>query len=321
MTSRDPTPDKPVVHLSHLDHLWFQVAGTLCNLTCHHCFISCSPKNDSFGFLSLGTVERYLQESVSQGVKEYYFTGGEPFLNPEMVPILTATLQYGPATVLTNATVLKDDWLTTLAAAEAASLYSLEFRVSIDGYSPETNDPIRGIGTFQRALDGLQKLVQFGFLPIITATRTWPDSKDAQILEKFSDTLQSIGYQRPRIKLLPTLQIGAEEKRTHGYRDSERISADMLADYDVGQLVCEHSRIVTDRGVHVCPILIDSTDSLLGQSLDEAAQPFAVNHGACYTCYQYGAICTNPSSPSASASPRRQASMAELRETGQLKKP
>ena len=321
MTSRDPTLDEPVVHLSHLDHLWFQVAGTLCNLTCHHCFISCSPKNDSFGFLSLATIERYLQESISQGVKEYYFTGGEPFLNPEMVPILTTTLQYGPATVLTNATVLKDDWLTTLAAAETASLYSLEFRVSIDGYSPETNDPIRGVGTFQRALDGLQKLVQFGFLPIITATRTWPDSEDVQILKKFSETLQSIGYQRPRIKLLPTLQIGAEEKRTHGYRDTERISPEMLADYDVGQLVCEHSRIVTDRGVQVCPILIDSTDSLLGQTLDEAAQPFAVSHGARYTCYQYGAICTNPSSPSASASPQRRASTATLRENGQMGKP
>ena len=35
--------DLPLVNISHLDHLWFQVAGTLCNLTCTHCFISCSP--------------------------------------------------------------------------------------------------------------------------------------------------------------------------------------------------------------------------------------------------------------------------------------
>ncbi len=321
MPSSAPILEEPLVRLSHLDHLWFQVAGTLCNLTCHHCFISCSPKNDSFGFLSLTTVERYLQESISHGVKEYYFTGGEPFLNPEMVPILTTTLQYGPATVLTNGTVLKDEWLTTLAEAEANSVYSLEFRVSIDGYSPETNDPIRGAGTFQRALDGLQKLVQFGFLPIITATRTWPDSEDTQILQQFTATLEGIGYQRPRIKLLPTLQIGAEETRTHGYRDSERISTEMLTDYDVSQLVCEHSRIVTDRGVHVCPILIDAPASLLGQSLKESTQPFAVTHGACYTCYQYGAICTNPSSPSGSASPRQQAATAALRETGRSKKP
>src|SRR5207253_10085515 len=123
----------PVVRLAHLDDLWFQVAGTLCNLECHHCFISCSPHNHRFGFLNLASVRRRLQESVRLGVKEYYFTGGEPFLNHEMVAILELTLQYGPATVLTNATVLKDEWLVRLSRAEAASRYSLEFRVSIDG--------------------------------------------------------------------------------------------------------------------------------------------------------------------------------------------
>jgi hypothetical protein len=55
---------------------------------------------------------------------------------------------------------------------------------------------------------------------------------------------------------------------------------------------------VTDRGVHVCPILIESPDSLLGESLEEAASPFRLNHGACLTCYQYGAICSNASSGS-----------------------
>ena len=70
---------------AHLDDLWFQVAGTLCNLDCTHCFISCSPHNHTFGFLDLATVRRVLDESVALGVKEYYFTGGEPFLNRDMV--------------------------------------------------------------------------------------------------------------------------------------------------------------------------------------------------------------------------------------------
>src|SRR2546422_6457926 len=89
----------PEVAPSHLDDLWFQVGGTLCNLTCRHCFISCSPHNHNFSFVDLETVRRHLDESVSLGVKEYYFTGGEPFLNPDMVAILELTLQYGPATV------------------------------------------------------------------------------------------------------------------------------------------------------------------------------------------------------------------------------
>src|SRR5262245_11750172 len=131
----------PSIPLAHLDDLWFQVGGTLCNLTCRHCFISCSPHNRTFGFLDLETVRRTLVESVRLGVKEYYFTGGEPFLSPDMVPILELTLLYGPATVLTNGTVFKDAWLTRLRRAETASPYSLEFRVSIDGHTAGDNDP------------------------------------------------------------------------------------------------------------------------------------------------------------------------------------
>lgn len=286
----------PAVELSHLDHLWFQVSGTFCNLTCHHCFISCSPKNDSFGYLTFDEVKRRLEESVPLGVKEYYFTGGEPFLNRDMVPILVETLNYGPATVLTNGTVMKDEWLEELREAEQASLYSLEFRVSIDGFSAETNDPIRGEGTFVRAIEGVKKLVEFGFLPIITATRTWSDAEEQQVVSQFVATLKLAGYERPRLKVLPSLQIGAEAERTHGYRESERVTRRMMKGFDASQLVCEHSRVITDKGVYVCPILIEAEDANLGDSLAESAQPYALSHGACYTCYQYGAICSNASS-------------------------
>ncbi len=289
-------PQSPLIELSHLDHLWFQVSGTLCNLTCHHCFISCNPKNDSFGYLSLQEVKRRLEESVAMGVKEYYFTGGEPFLNREMTEILVETLLYGPATVLTNGTVLKDEWLRQLRDAERESLYSLEFRVSLDGFSPESNDPIRGDGTFERAMRGVVQLVEFGFLPIITAARTWPDEDEQQVVGSFVNMLKQAGYVRPRLKILPTLHLGAEEDRSHGYHHGDRVTVEMMQDYDQSQLVCEHSRIVTDRGVHVCPILIESPDSVLGSSLQEAAVPFEIRHGACHTCYQYGAICSNASS-------------------------
>src|SRR5437867_2580292 len=134
-----PLLDGPPVALAHLDQLWFQVAGTLCNLTCHHCFISCSPHNRSFGFLGLDAVRGYLEESVALGVKEYYFTGGEPFLNPDMTAILELALRYGPATVLTNGTVFQEEWLRRLRIADEASPYSLEFRVSIDGCSAAEN--------------------------------------------------------------------------------------------------------------------------------------------------------------------------------------
>ena len=298
-TKESPTArgdESPSVQLSSLDHLWFQVAGTLCNLTCHHCFISCSPKNNTFGFLTLDEVKRRLEESLELGVKEYYFTGGEPFLNREMVPILAETLRYGPATVLTNGTVLQDKWLETLRCAEDKSLYSLEFRVSIDGFSSATNDPIRGPGTFVRAMRGIIKLVDHGFLPIITAARSWPDEDDQRVVGDFVGSLKNAGYLRPRLKILPMLKLGEEKNRSCGYRETERITSKMMRGYDPTQLVCEHSRIVTDRGVCVCPILIEAPDAVMGQRLNDALGPYQLAHGACYTCYQYGAICATPSS-------------------------
>ncbi|EAQ79906.1 radical SAM protein [Blastopirellula marina] len=288
----------PQVVPSHLDALWFQVTGLRCNLACHHCFVSCHPKNNTFGFLSLADVESRLEEAAALGVKEFYFTGGEPFLHPQIVPILIAALAYGPVTVLTNGTVLKADWLQQLRDAEEQGIYSLEFRVSIDGFSPETNDPIRGEGTFVRAMRGVQLLVEHHFLPIITAVRTWSDADEPHIVAEFMQALKEIGYARPRIKLLPTLQIGAEESRSCGYADHDRITPEMWAGFDATQLVCEHSRVVSDRGVHVCPILIESPDSLLGQTLAQSLAPFEVSHGACFTCYQFGSICANPSSAS-----------------------
>ena len=239
-----------------------------------------------------------MEESVAFGVKEYYFTGGEPFLNRDIVPMLVETLRYGPATVLTNGTVFQDAWLEELRRAEHSSLYSLEIRVSIDGFSPETNDPIRGEGAFVRAIQGVKKLVACGFLPIITATRTWSDADEQQVVGQFVATLKLAGYERPRLKILPPLQIGAEVERTHGYRDSERVTRRMMKGFDVTQLVCEHSRVVTDRGVYVCPILLESPEANLGDSLSETLRPYVLGHGACYTCYQYGAICSNASSKS-----------------------
>jgi molybdenum cofactor biosynthesis enzyme MoaA len=291
----------PVVPLTHLDDLWFQVAGTLCNLTCNHCFISCSPHNDTFGYLDLETIRKALDDSVPLGVKEYYFTGGEPFLHRDMVAILELTLHYGPASVLTNGTVFKDEWLTRLRRTEDASPYSLEFRVSIDGFTPAENDPVRGAGTFARAMRGVRQLVDHGFLPIITVARTRDDADDAALVEGFARVLRANGYARPRLKILPTLRLGAEVQRQRGYRDDERISPEMMEGFDQGLMICNHSRIVTDRGVFVCPILIEAADARLGAALPESLTPYPLRHHACYTCYQYGTICSNASSGSRDA--------------------
>ncbi|HYM82240.1 MAG TPA: radical SAM protein, partial [Candidatus Limnocylindria bacterium] len=72
-------PEQPLLHL---DALWIQVAGTLCNLECTHCFVSSGPGNDRHSIMSRADVRGRVAEALGLGVKEFYFTGGEPFLHP-----------------------------------------------------------------------------------------------------------------------------------------------------------------------------------------------------------------------------------------------
>ena len=53
--------ESPRVELRSLDTLWFQVAGTVCNLACSHCFISCSPTNHTHEHMTLAQVRGYLE--------------------------------------------------------------------------------------------------------------------------------------------------------------------------------------------------------------------------------------------------------------------
>lgn len=288
--------NRPILQLDHLDTLWFQVAGTLCNLRCKHCFISCSPENGTLGMMTLTQFYPHLQEAVLLGVKEFYFTGGEPFANPDLVKILQATLAVGAATVLTNATLFSPQMVAELGDLRDTSIYSLELRVGMDGFSPETNDPIRGAGTFKRIMRGIELLLEGGFLPIITAMRTWPIDQDEVQLAGFKTAVADLGYKFPRIKLLPSLKIGQEAIRDRGYRNHDYLTQSMMIGYDASQLMCRNSRIVSVEGVHVCPILIDKADSLLGTRLSTSKQDFELKHQACVTCYQYGALCSNASS-------------------------
>jgi pyruvate-formate lyase-activating enzyme len=285
----------PLLHPGPLDALWFQVTGTVCNLRCEHCFISCGPTNRAFDLLSLDEVERRLEESVRLGVREYYFTGGEPFLHPDIVEILTRALSRGPTTVLTNGTLLKPHHAAPLAKAAAASRFSLEFRVSIDGFERATHDALRGEGSFERAVAGLELLLAHGFLPIVTAVRTWPPGEEPEAYRAFVSMLRARGYRNPRIKLLPVFRIGAEAARAGGYATDERVTTRMAEGFDPDLLLCSSARMVTDRGIWVCPILLDAPDGNLGEDLAAAAaRPFRLGHAACTTCWMHGAVCANP---------------------------
>ncbi len=281
----------PVQPLLHLDELWIQVAGTECNLSCTHCFVSAGPGIDRHEQLSAVAVRGHVAEGVALGVKEFYFTGGEPFVNPEMLEILEETLRFGPCTVLTNGTVLSAQRIDALSALSGRARYALEIRVSLDGIEAADHDRFRGHGAFARTISGLLALDRHGLLPIVTLT--YP--ADADVLafrERASAVLRRAGLTRPRLKLLPMFQHGREAGRTRGYDATESL-AGLGNAFDPERLQCSGCRCVTSQGVFVCPLLVDEPAARMGERLGHTLGAFELGHGACYTCWVTGMSCAN----------------------------
>lgn len=281
----------PSVPLVALDTLWFQVAGTICNIECTHCFISCSPRNRSHEMMTLAEVERRLAEARELGVREYYFTGGEPFMNREIIPILEATLRQGPATVLTNGMLLRPEICRRLKALFDGSDHSLDIRVSLDGFDAASHDAIRGRGVWERAMTGIGNLIEAGLNPVITVTTAAEGIESAGGRARFLEVLRELGIEKPRLKVLSLFRIGAEEARTRAYEEWERLSPELVSAEDLAALQCASGRMVTSRGVYVCPILIEEQAAKMGESLRDSLRPFPLSYGACHTCWADGVTC------------------------------
>jgi len=212
-------------------------------------------------------------------------------VNPEIEDILEVTLQYGPATVLTNGVILTPPRCRRLKRLTDASEYSLDFRVSLDGYDAATNDPIRGRGTFVRILEGASNLFRAGLNPVLTVTEVHAANGTVRGKQRFLRLLRELGIDKPRLKVLPIFKLGAETERTEAYARWQRLTESETPEKGWGHLQCSSSRMVTDRGVWVCPILVNYPEAKMGEALADTLRDYPLRHSACWTCHVYGVSC------------------------------
>lgn len=272
-----------------LDTLWLQLTGTLCNLACRHCFITCGPEEERVPVMSRGRIEELLAEAVTLGVKEYYLTGGEPMLHPEFFAIVERILQDGPVHVLTNGLLIDGPAAARLRGIADAARYSLELRVSLDGMSAAENDPVRGRGSFDRVAAALSNLAAVELSPVITVVEHAQGMAAAAARQRFLEFAAGLGLRRPRVKFLPLLRIGREPRRTRGYAEDEVVRE--LAPGAEAAVQCASSRLATEEHVLTCPILLDAPEARLGRSLMDAARPIRLRWAACHTCVVEGLSC------------------------------
>lgn len=287
------------VALKKLETVWFNT-GTLCNLTCTNCYIESSPKNDRLVYLTREEVRYFLAEAgeMAQRPAEIGFTGGEPFMNPEIIGMIEDALAAGfRVLVLTNAMKPMQRLKSSLLAIREHIAGRLTLRVSLDHYNAADHEKLRGPKSWQPTIDGLLWLTNNGFIVSIAGRTVWGETEAAMragYAALFSALKLNLSANDPaRLVLFPEMNPDDDEPEI-----TEHCWGVLGKRPD--SVMCASSRMVIRRKgaerptVVSCTLLPYDRAFELGLSLAESAQPVKLNHQYCARfCVLGGASCTS----------------------------
>ena len=280
--------------------LWFNT-GTLCNIECTNCYIESSPTNDRLVYLTASDVEPYLDEldAADERNIEIGFTGGEPFMAPEILSILNAVLARGHRVLmLTNAMqpMMRPRIKGGLMQLRERYGDQLTMRVSFDHFTAQLHDHERGQGAFARALTGLRWLSENGFQLALAGRTIWGEDEDVA-RKGYADLIAREGLaidpdNMSQLVLFP-------EMRPDGDPPEITTACWDILSKDPNDLMCASQRMVVKRkgakkaSVLACTLLPYDPEFELGATLADARQDVSLNHSYCATfCVLGGGSCS-----------------------------
>jgi MoaA/NifB/PqqE/SkfB family radical SAM enzyme len=276
-----------------LRELWFHT-GTKCNLGCWFCLEGSGPKANRIETISFEEVRPFVDEAVELGVEQFSFTGGEPFVNHDMVRTLDYALNHRPCLVLTNGTRplrRKLDELRRLVDKP----HPLKFRISLDFPDPKRHDEARGSGSFDMALKSLGDLSRAGF-QISVARHQEPGECESEVTEAFARLFLKAGIPADtNIISFPELHKPGDQI------DVPYITENCMTTYkdecSRAEFMCAYSKMIVKTGgqvlVYACTLVDDDPDYALGSTLSESRDVrVMLKHHRCYSCFATGATCS-----------------------------
>jgi MoaA/NifB/PqqE/SkfB family radical SAM enzyme len=286
------------VALQSLDTLWFNT-GTLCNLACRHCYIESSPKNDRLVYLTAAEVAQYLDEIEACGLPTSLigFTGGEPFMNPELPEMLHDVLTRGfRALVLTNAMKPMAKCKPALLKLRDSFGDRLTIRVSIDHYGPQVHELERGERSWRPTIDGLRWLARHGFSLHVASRRLSGETEQA-IRRGFAALFAELGVPIDADDAVALMVFPEMDAASDVPEITEACWS--ILDKSPDDVMCANSRMVVKRKgathpvVLACTLLPYDPRFELGRTLAAASGAVPLNHPHCAKfCVLGGGACS-----------------------------
>jgi hypothetical protein len=264
---------------TRLETLWINT-GTLCNIACRSCYIESSPANDRLAYITRAEASSFYDEIAggALGTREIGFTGGEPFMNPEILGLIEDALARGfDALVLTSAMQPMQRPRIKTGLLDLNRRFGRRFvlRVSLDHYAETVHEAERGARTWAKAVAGLDWLAAGGFRVAVAGRTCWGES-EAELRAGYARLIARHGWpidvEHPaQLVLLPEMD---------GRRDVPEITTRCwgILKKRPDDLMCATSRMVVKRrgaarpNVVPCTLLPYDPRFDMGSTLAEARQ-------------------------------------------------
>lgn len=194
-----------------------------CNLACTYCLTESSPTAPPRQ-LTKDRMVALARQAKELGFQSIGVTGGEPFLRPDLVSVLTTIAAELPILVLTNGTLFNPRRVEAMQPLlEGPNGVSLQ--ISLDSARAEDNDALRGADNFQRVAEAVPRLLAAGFHVRVAATL---DDAHPETDPELQHLLDSWGVAREDQLLRPVVHRGRAVTNTMGVEaGSAQLSAEL----------------------------------------------------------------------------------------------
>lgn len=271
--------DRAFVRLKALETLWINT-GTLCNITCTNCYINSSPTNDDLVYFKLADAVALFDEirELDLSTTEIGFTGGEPFMNPQILEMAEQALKRGfRVLILTNAMQPMQRKKTASGLLKLNEQYGdrLVLRVSLDHYTKSLHEAERGPHSWDKVLDGLNWLTRHNFRLAIAGRTCWGETDDseragyASLIARHGWAVDSQNH--GELILFPEMdeRVDVPEITTACWGILNKVPEDVM---------CATSRMVVRRKgadapvILPCTLIAEEKEFEMGQTLKQAGQ-------------------------------------------------
>ena len=261
----------PVVELVELNNLFIELTAKNCNQRCKHCYIDFPISKNVKDFISIDKIKSALSDTMNSRIQVIYLTGAEPMTHPEFNAILRLCLKRASVCICTNSTFINEKKARFLKKVEEESSNEIIFKLSIDHYNEVKNDDIRTRGAYRQTVNAIKSLIKYNFNPILNIVNYYNEDEEV-LIDEFSKLCKKIGFETTDFNF----QIN---KYYNKYKPSSENFELNDSNFD-----CKTGRILTDRGVYVCPFLANDHRGRMGNDFKDFSQKMHMETNFCFAC-------------------------------------